>query len=618
MTDAAWIVSKCNVAPTTSSESPIAWAREVETGQLKYILELSRHQRGFNCGCTCLGCGTRLQAINAGKDSFIKRPHFRHDKGHLRNNCQVLSAQKALIAQLTQQGELLLPRRNYGAQLQGLSGNYHQAWVEAPPQRIKITEYVFHDELLVHLSLDDDREIMVRLIGSAEKDRYVAEAPSIATILVLVDDPEVSMLSPEALRKVLEEAIAEGVWCSHWDDEQLKAEAFDKALSDARSKLDWSDDEPEHYGPGRQESYLHRLAKEVLAEAKKIRVPQLLTGWGSPQRPECIFTLSNVRLEQTIGAVRPDLYADYEGNSVWGSGKVMIEICVTHAVNEEKLAKLRGMRTPVLEVDFSATGGTLRADEFGSFLIEETAIKHWVYHPDRIEYKPETLTLKPSEPRSVPDPESLVSSRQAVLEMLEVYGQAYAQWKPGHFENDRLVAAKLQLKLLTDQLASRGYPELKERIFLDVVMRILSIKNGRPVGYKFNTTWQVINAILQDQYLAKSWHTLYLMAIKCYQPSLPQKGQSRVKEWRQEVLKSLQKGEVVYRRSHRLDQVLSILFPEMGKGIATPLPQKQLLPQDLWLTGKDLDEWIRKNPEAAKSWAKAEEERLKLQSNNRH
>lgn len=616
MTDPNLIVSKSNVGPTTSSESPLAWARDIETGQLKYILELGLQQRGFHCGCICLGCGTRLQAINAGKEAFIRRPHFRHGKGHLRNNCQILSARKTLITNLTQQGELLLPRRSYTAQLQGLSGHYHQAWVEAPPQRVKIAEYLFHDELQVRLCLDDSREVIVRLIGSAEKDKHIAEAPAIPTILLLVDDPEISMLSPEALREMLDRAVAEGIWCSHWDDEQLKAEALDKAISDARSKLDWSNDEPEQSGAGRQESYLHRLAKEVLAEAKKIRVPQLLTGWESTQRPECTFALRNVRLEQTVGSVRPDLYADYEGDSVWGSGKVMIEICVTHAVGEEKLARLKGMEIPVLEIDFSATGGRLQTGEFESFLVNETAFKRWVYHPDRIEYTPQApLAASPQTAKSHDD--ILERVRPTLLEKIEVYGQAYAQWKPEPLERDRLAAAELQLKPIINHLANHGYPEVNEQIFLDVTMRILSIKNGRPVGYKFNTTWQVINAILQDQYLAKSWHSLYLIAIKCYQPSLPNNGQSRVREWREGVLKSLQAGEVVYRRSLRFDRALSILFPDMAKGIATPLPQKQFLPEDLWLQGKDLDEWIRKNPEAAKAWAKAEEERLKSQSNNR-
>lgn len=590
-------------------DSPIAWARDASTGELKYILELGREKSGFKCGCVCLGCGARLQAVNAGKQAFIKRPHFRHDKAHLRTSCQILTARQALATMLGAQGEIVLPRRSFTTSIQGLSGQYHQAWVERPAQRVRIVEYAFRDELQLKLSLEGGREVLVRLVGSAEMAPAETEAQSLAipTILVLVDDPEIALLPPKRLRELLDTAVAEGHWCSHWEDDALKAEATAKALAEARALLDWSDDEDDQITDAeyRQESYLHKLAKDVLSAAGRIRVPQLLTEWGSHQRDEAIFVLRNVRQEHSIGSIRPDLLADFESDATWGSGQVMIEICVTHKVNEEKLQKLRALKIPVLEVDFSITGGKLSAQDFEHFLIEETAHKQWVFHPDsHRQAKQPTTAVSSNKPE--------LTEEELLAKYIEIFLEYAKLWRLEELSDEQRILERQENQRLEEyakQLAWYGYRHMADYDFRGIVRRILSIRLGQAIGYRLDTAWQVINTMFQDQTPSRNWHTFYLIAINVYQPQLPPKGIARVQQWRSDVIASLKRGDATYRRADKYDKSISKLFPEMAGDIAKPLPLPTPRPEEVWLKGRALDEWVRNNPEAAKAWFESQRNR---------
>jgi len=63
------------------SDLVIAWARDIETGEPRYILELGADRRGAKCHCACVSCGLPLIAVNAAKEAFVRRPHFRHPEG---------------------------------------------------------------------------------------------------------------------------------------------------------------------------------------------------------------------------------------------------------------------------------------------------------------------------------------------------------------------------------------------------------------------------------------------------------------------------------------------------------------------------------------------------------
>jgi hypothetical protein len=157
--------------------------------------------------------------------------------------------------------------------------------------------------------------------------------------------------------------------------------------------------------------------------------------------------------------------------------------------------------------------------------------------------------------------------------------------------------------------------------------RLLSIQKDRAIGYKVQTAWQVINAIQQEQAQWAKWHTIYLIAIRVYQPTLTKSQKELVGIWRTDVKNSLRNGEPTYRRSREYDSLLGLLFPEMAVFLRQALPNKMASEFErlivsgrseklnaysadeaaYWLVGKELEIWARLNPERAKEW----ESRLK-------
>jgi len=177
-----------------------------------------------------------------------------------------------------------------------------------------------------------------------------------------------------------------------------------------------------------------------------------------------------------------------------------------------------------------------------------------------------------------------------------------------------------------ENLAIHGYPEANDdELFRqrgNILERLLSLKLNKAVGYKLDSAWQVINAILQERAPYSHWQTLYLIGIKAWLPTLNNEQAERVAEWRSEVLRSLDAGEHTYQRDRKYDRLLKLLFPELAtalskslgnssiktstqstnsfQGGATPNTNRYL--SDPWLRGRALEAWKKDNPESAKQW----------------
>lgn len=59
------------------------------------------------------------------------------------------------------------------------------------------------------------------------------------TILLIVDDPSISALPPNELRKRLQLISVDGIWCSYWNNKTKIDEATDAARKEAETALDW-------------------------------------------------------------------------------------------------------------------------------------------------------------------------------------------------------------------------------------------------------------------------------------------------------------------------------------------------------------------------------------------
>jgi hypothetical protein len=151
------------------------------------------------------------------------------------------------------------------------------------------------------------------------------------------------------------------------------------------------------------ETALHLAAKQLIEQRRLLIFPELvakaevqdaLGGRHTAKKqliPEGIRFLEDVALEQKLGRMRPDLIV-----SAIGVGPVLIEIAVTHFVDEEKLQKIRDSQLPAIEIDIS----DLRAASFDALttvLFEVARYSSWLYHPQLEAAQPQLLeSLQPA------------------------------------------------------------------------------------------------------------------------------------------------------------------------------------------------------------------------------
>ncbi|KJJ95661.1 hypothetical protein UB44_21555 [Burkholderiaceae bacterium 26] len=298
----------------------MAWARDRKTGAPRYILELDENHRGAHCDCECVSCGGALIAVNAARETYLRRPHFRHAAGTEKHLCLVLAARAALLATLESTGYLDLPSHRRTARITGLSGSFYDAWVDAPSERVHIASCSFSDEAAAIVTLDDGRELHVVLVGSHASGTDGAQH---AAIEVLVDDVALAGMSPEELRHRTRLLVSRAQWCGHWQDNVLLDSAMNQARARAADAFDLVDGEtglPDAATPQEiRETLLHRKAKEILEREKRLMVPQMSVTERSQQWPQEATTrkcrdaqaleLQSVALEQRMGRIIPDVTA---------------------------------------------------------------------------------------------------------------------------------------------------------------------------------------------------------------------------------------------------------------------------------------------------------------------
>lgn len=117
-----------------------------------------------------------------------------------------------------------------------------------------------------------------------------------------------------------------------------------------------------------------------------------------------------------------------------------------------------------------------------------------------------------------------------------------------------------------ESAAAREWPEsFSEYSFLyEQLPRLLSIKYGRPIGYKYKSVWEVLNAALSiSTKSARPYSILYLMAVKQYHPLLSTEHQKRIDDHRMEIKKSIDAGDERFLRDQRYDAAIAVVLPEL-------------------------------------------------------
>ncbi len=606
------VTKEASDTPMPSEEWVMAWAVDATTGQPRYILELDEDHRGGQCNCKCPSCDLMLTAVNAGKSVWKRRPHFRHPAGASRENCVIVAARKAVEAMFARQKKIVLPRRRRSRELEGLSGRYFNAWVEHPAETVGITDCTFEDETRAILNLSDGRRLLVQLVGRGEASKGGNPDDGItARIEIRVDDPTVADMAPEDILSRLELSWSQGCWIRHWADEELGVDAEAQARAQAAAALDWIEDDDLHVdlsSAERRETLLHREVKAILERERRIRVPELkaIVDWRHANgqvatkcwsQPAEEITLSSVELEVHLGRSVPDVIATWATEDGW-SHSMLIEVTVTNPITEERIERLSSFGWPALEIDIGRMGGVVNREEFTRLVVDEVAGKRWLYHPTLEEGRSHLLAaLKADEAWAV----EAEQRKQAILavpatEWANRYLDAVRRrWREQSLFGDQLPDTESLRQSQADvveaihSLGEHGYPAtiLDDYPLRRVIARILSFHDGTVIEYR-SDVWGIINAILSDGAEARRWHTLYLIALKVYPPTLSDVHRDKVKAWRDNVVKSIRNEEDTYVRETTYDQMIGLLFPEMRPALREPFGTPLYIPE----RERDDDSWM--------------------------
>jgi hypothetical protein len=144
------------------------------------------------------------------------------------------------------------------------------------------------------------------------------------------------------------------------------------------------------------ESAIHLMAKQVLLGANQILLPE----WnGTPQMPNpptvedglgrrrlgrYVFrasrqaTVHNAAPEKTLGGIRPDVIAYDE------TGQLLIEVRVSHRVDQRKREAVQAKRYRMLEVDLSSltVDDVSNAQRFDELVLADPSNRHWISLPE--------------------------------------------------------------------------------------------------------------------------------------------------------------------------------------------------------------------------------------------
>lgn len=129
------------------------------------------------------------------------------------------------------------------------------------------------------------------------------------------------------------------------------------------------------------ETSLHLAAKQMIAESKVIYIPPLFLFFQDTGKETMLISeaksipIDDVFLEQNEGDMIPDII-------VISSGKrLFIEIFVSHAVDQEKIKKLKKHNVSTIEIDLSNyKETTISKEELKEIVINDVDRKKWIHN----------------------------------------------------------------------------------------------------------------------------------------------------------------------------------------------------------------------------------------------
>ncbi|WPJ97643.1 competence protein CoiA family protein [Coraliomargarita algicola] len=133
------------------------------------------------------------------------------------------------------------------------------------------------------------------------------------------------------------------------------------------------------------ETALHLAAKKILSKEKKIVIPAVILKFDSYAEHVVLAGEQTIEFDQVIEErktedIVPDIIA------IKGESKLLIEIKVTHEVDERKLKKIKRLGLSTIEIDLSKGDRELTEDLLRELIVGNVENKEWLYnaHANRI------------------------------------------------------------------------------------------------------------------------------------------------------------------------------------------------------------------------------------------
>jgi hypothetical protein len=140
------------------------------------------------------------------------------------------------------------------------------------------------------------------------------------------------------------------------------------------------------------ESAIHAAAVQALLESKSLQVPEMFVNASVPTKagpPYAKFrNLGPARMIRFNATVKEKVFAGADGATLRadvagyrGERVMIVEMCFTHAVDEAKLALLRQLGLPALEIDVADLDMDAGMEAVRRRVLDDTVGKRWLYYP---------------------------------------------------------------------------------------------------------------------------------------------------------------------------------------------------------------------------------------------
>lgn len=121
------------------------------------------------------------------------------------------------------------------------------------------------------------------------------------------------------------------------------------------------------------ETVLHLMAKDILSTVESFELPAFYYG-DYEIFPQTTLEIDSVRVEKKLGSIKPDLIITAKGK------ELIVEIAVTHFIDEEKLEKIRELNIATIEIDLSSCDRMPKESELRSILVQSVSNKKWIHN----------------------------------------------------------------------------------------------------------------------------------------------------------------------------------------------------------------------------------------------